>query len=138
MVAVKIKLRNICVYIEVIVRSKNYVRSLAKGPQHCYGIFSKNPNDAGQASYLWNRVVKCCNMSYLILRWTPKDLNCQKTGEVCRLQANSGAAHPEGSPGYVLAKFLFAKPVPWVTKQSRLTWGQIATFNIVMTPDAGS
>ena len=112
MVAVKIKLRYICVYIEVIVRSKNYVLSLAKGSRHCYGIFSKNPNDAWQASYLWNRVVKCCNMSYLILRWTPKDLNCQKTGEVCRLQANSGAAHPEGSPGYVLAKFLFAKPVP--------------------------
>ena len=47
-------------------------------------------------------------------------------------------AHPEGSPGYVLAKFPFAKPVPWVTKQSRLTWGQIATFYIVMTSDAGS
>ena len=91
MVAVKIKLRNKCVYIEVLLRA-----------EPCKGAFSKNPNDAGQASYLWNRVVKCCNMSYLILRWTPKDLNCQKTGEVCRLQANPGAAHPEGSPGLCL------------------------------------
>ena len=66
-----------------------YVLSLAKGPRRYYGIFSKNPNDAWQASYLWDSVVKCY-MSYLILRWTPKDLNCQKTGEVCRLQANPG------------------------------------------------
>ena len=39
---------------------------------------------------------------------------------------------------YGLAKFLFSKPVSLVTKQSKVTWGQIATFNIVMAPDAKS
>ena len=37
---------------------------------------------------------------------------------------------------YGRAKFLFSKPVSLVTKQSKVTWGKIATFNIVTNTDA--